>query len=291
LSLVTVEWQDFRKIYPWQKYSAGMEEAQSVAPAQNAFFSSRTDSPSKLNPGLVTPRIIKEMVRDGIFYALGMLLVAAILWWLTVPVFAILPILLAVFCMWFFRDPDRRIPAEPGLLVSPADGKVTDIAPTQMDGKPCTRISIFLNVFDVHVNRSPIAGVIKEVVYQRGKFINAMDAASVDANEQNIVSVEGEGMTVMFKQIAGLIARRIIFDFKAGDTLARGQRVGLIKFGSRTDVIFPLPHDLEVRVGDRVRGGSTVLARMRIPQPDNLPPAPGDTGSAKSAAQKSGVTQ
>ncbi len=231
------------------------------------------------------------MVRDGIFYALGMLLVAAILWWLTVPVFAILPILLAVFCMWFFRDPDRRIPAEPGLLVSPADGKVTDIAPTQMDGKPCTRISIFLNVFDVHVNRSPIAGVIKEVVYQRGKFLNAMDAASVDANEQNIVSVEGEGMTVMFKQIAGLIARRIIFNFKAGDTLARGQRVGLIKFGSRTDVIFPLPHDLEVRVGDRVRGGSTVLARMRLPQPDNLPPAPGDTGSAKSGAQKSGVPQ
>jgi len=231
------------------------------------------------------------MVRDGIFYALGMLLVAAILWWLTVPVFAIVPILLAVFCLWFFRDPDRRIPAEPGLLVSPADGKVTDIAPTQMDGKPCTRISIFLNVFDVHVNRSPIAGVIREVVYQRGKFVNAMDTASVDANEQNIVSVEGEGMTVMFKQIAGLIARRIIFDFKAGDTLARGQRVGLIKFGSRTDVIFPLPHDLEVRVGDRVKGGSTVLARMRIAQPDNLPPAPADTSSAKSGAQKSGVTQ
>jgi phosphatidylserine decarboxylase len=231
------------------------------------------------------------MVRDGIFYALGMLLVAAILWWLTVPVFAIVPILLAVFCLWFFRDPDRRIPTEPGLLVSPADGKITDIVPTQMDGKPCTRISIFLNVFDVHVNRSPIAGVIREVVYQRGKFVNAMDTASVDANEQNIVSVEGEGMTVMFKQIAGLIARRIIFNFKAGDTLARGQRVGLIKFGSRTDVIFPLPHDLDVRVGDRVKGGSTVLARMRIAQPDNLPPAPADTRSAKSGAQKSGVTQ
>jgi phosphatidylserine decarboxylase len=231
------------------------------------------------------------MAREGIFYALGMLVVAAILWWLTVPVFAIFPILLAVFCLWFFRDPDRRIPAEPGLLVSPADGKVTDITPTQMDGKPCTRISIFLNVFDVHVNRSPIAGVIKEVVYQRGKFINAMDAASVDANEQNIVSVEGEGMTVMFKQIAGLIARRIIFDFKAGDTLARGQRVGLIKFGSRTDVIFPLPHDLDVRVGDRVRGGSSVLARMRVAQPGNPPPVPGDTSSTKPGAQKSGVPQ
>ena len=208
------------------------------------------------------------MAREGIFYALGMLVVAAILWWLTVPVFAIFPMLLAVFCLWFFRDPDRRIPTEPGLLVSPADGKVTDIVPTQMDGKPCTRISIFLNVFG-----------------------NAMDAASVDANEQNIVSVEGEGMTVMFKQIAGLIARRIIFDFKAGDTLARGQRVGMIKFGSRTDVIFPLPHDLDVRVGDRVKGGSTVLARMRIAQPGNVPAAPGDTSSVRSGAQKSGVTQ
>lgn len=96
------------------------------------------------------------MVRDGIFYALGMLLVAAVLWWLTVPVFALLPILLAIFFLWFFRDPERQIPAGPGLLVSPADGKVTEIAPTQMDGKPCTRISVFLNVFDVHVNRSPL---------------------------------------------------------------------------------------------------------------------------------------
>ena len=106
------------------------------------------------------------------------------------PVFALVPLLLAGFFMWFFRDPDRRIPTDPGLLVSPADGKVTEIAPTQMDGKPCTRISIFLNVFDVHVNRSPIPGVIKEVVYQRGKFGNAMDAASAKANEQNIVAVE-----------------------------------------------------------------------------------------------------
>lgn len=225
------------------------------------------------------------MVRDGIFYALGMFLVAALLWWLTVPLFALIPILLAAFFLWFFRDPERRIPSDPGLLVSPADGKVTDISPTQMDGKPCTRISIFLNVFDVHVNRSPIAGVIKEVVYQRGKFLNAMDAASVEANEQNIVAVEGEGMTVMFKQIAGLIARRIVFDYKAGDTIARGQRVGLIKFGSRTDVIFPLPHDLAVRVGDRVKGGSSILARVRASQSDN-PPTPDNSGVTRSAVTK-----
>lgn len=231
------------------------------------------------------------MVRDGIFYALGMLLVAAVLWWLTVPVFALFPLLLAIFFLWFFRDPERGIPTEPGLLVSPADGKVTDIAATQMDGKPCTRISIFLNIFDVHVNRTPIAGVIREVVYQRGKFANAMDAASADANEQNIVSVEGEGVTVMFKQIAGLIARRIVFNFKAGDTLARGQRVGLIKFGSRTDVIFPLPHDLAVRVGDRVKGGSSVLARMRVAQPDNPAAPTGDSSSIPSSIQNSRLTK
>jgi phosphatidylserine decarboxylase len=234
------------------------------------------------------------MVRDGIFYALGMLLVAALLWWLTVPVFALFPLLLAMFFLWFFRDPERQIPADPGLLVSPADGKVTEIAPTQMDGKPCTRISIFLNVFDVHVNRSPIEGVIKEVVYQRGKFGNAMDAASAEANEQNIVSLEGEGVTVMFKQIAGLIARRIVFNFKAGDKLARGQRVGMIKFGSRTDVVFPLPHDLCVRVGDRVKGGSSVLARMRVAQPNdpNDPlAATGRSRAVQSAVNKSEVSK
>jgi phosphatidylserine decarboxylase len=230
------------------------------------------------------------MVRDGIFYALGMLLVAAVLWWLTVPVFALFPILLAMFFLWFFRDPDRQIPADPGLLVSPADGKVTEIAPTQMDGKPCTRISIFLNVFDVHVNRSPIEGVIKEVVYQRGKFGNAMDAASAEANEQNIVSLEGEGVTVMFKQIAGLIARRIVFNFKAGDKLARGQRVGMIKFGSRTDVVFPLPHDLCVRVGDRVKGGSSVLARMRVAQP-NSSARTGESRAVQAGVKRSEVSK
>jgi phosphatidylserine decarboxylase len=204
------------------------------------------------------------MVRDGIFYAAGMLLVAALLWWLTVPALAGIPLLLAAFFLWFFRDPERVIPSDDGLIVSPADGKVTDVSPTQLNGKPCTRISIFLNVFNVHVNRSPIAGVIREVVYQRGSFGNAMDAVSAEANEQNIVTVEGEGMVVVFKQIAGLLARRIVFDHKAGEMLARGQRVGLIKFGSRTDVIFPVNRRLSVKVGDHVKGGSSILARVAV---------------------------
>ncbi len=204
------------------------------------------------------------MVRDGLYYALGMLLVAALLWWLTVPALAILPLLLAAFFLWFFRDPERVIPAEPGLIVSPADGKVTEVSPTQFRGRPYTRISIFLSVFDVHVNRAPISGVIQEVVYQRGKFGNAMDPASAEANEQSIVTMEGEGMTLVFKQIAGLLARRIVFNYKAGDTLARGQRVGLIKFASRTDVIFPAPAEICVRVGDHVKGGSSLLARVAV---------------------------
>jgi phosphatidylserine decarboxylase len=204
------------------------------------------------------------MIRDGIFYALGMLLVAAVLWWLTAPAWSVIPGLSALFFLWFFRDPERDIPSEAGLIVSPADGQVTDIAPTQLHGKPCTRISIFLNVFDVHVNRSPISGIIQDVTYRRGKFLNAMDRASAEDNEQNIVTMQGEGMTVVFKQIAGLIARRIVFNHKPGDTLARGQRVGMIKFGSRTDVIFPSPSELAVKTGDRVKGGSTILARMQV---------------------------
>ena len=204
------------------------------------------------------------MIRDGIFYALGMVLVAAVMWWLGVPWLAVIPLLFASFFLWFFRDPERAIPSEAGLIVSPADGKITDISPTQLNGKPCTRISIFLNVFDVHVNRSPVAGVIKEVVYKRGEFANAMGAASSDANEQNIVTIESEGQTVVFKQIAGLLARRIVFTKKVGDTIARGERIGLIKFGSRTDVIFPAPAELRVKTGDRVKGGASILAQVKV---------------------------
>jgi phosphatidylserine decarboxylase len=213
------------------------------------------------------------MVRDGIYYALGMVLVAAAIGWLTHSLtLAVVPILLAAFFLWFFRDPERTVPAGAGLIVSPADGKVTDISSTQLNGVPCTRISIFLNVFDVHVNRSPIAGVIKSAVYKKGEFGNAMAAASADDNEQNIVTLEGEGMTVVFKQIAGLLARRIVFNHKPGEKLARGQRVGLIKFGSRTDVIFPQPADISVKLGDRVKGASSILARARV-APKNPPTA------------------
>lgn len=220
------------------------------------------------------------MVRDGIYYALGMFLVAAAIGWLTHSLFlAFIPLFVAAFFLWFFRDPERTIPSGAGLVVSPADGKVTDVSSTQLNGVACTRISIFLNVFDVHVNRSPISGVIKSAVYKKGQFGNAMSAVSADDNEQNIVTLEGDGMTVVFKQIAGLLARRIVFNHKPGEKLARGQRVGLIKFGSRTDVIFPQPAEISVKIGDRVQGGSSVLARVTAPRQTPASPSRENTGA------------
>jgi len=200
------------------------------------------------------------MVRDGIYYGLALLAVAALLAWLTIPALAAIPLLLAAFFLWFFRDPERRIPAVQGAIVSPADGKITDISALEENGERRTRISIFLNVFDVHVNRSPVSGVIEAVEYHNGQFRNAMGAASADSNEQNVVTIRSDAGRVVMKQIAGLLARRIVFHKQAGDTLERGERVGLIKFGSRTDVIFPATAEMKVRVGDHVQGGSTLLA-------------------------------
>jgi phosphatidylserine decarboxylase len=200
------------------------------------------------------------MVRDGYFYALPLILAAVLISWLTHPLWALPVVFLAAFCLWFFRDPERVVTQVAGAIVSPGDGKVTDVSNVMLAGAERKRISIFLNVFNVHVNRSPIAGTIREVRYQKGKFVNAMDANSAEENEQNIVTVEGEGHTVVFKQIAGLIARRIVFTKKVGDIVARGERVGLIKFGSRVDVLMEPHVQIAVKVGDHVRGASTVLA-------------------------------
>src|SRR5580658_8802677 len=203
------------------------------------------------------------MVRDGYLYAFPLIAAAILLGWLASPVWAVLPILLAAFFLWFFRDPERAIPQEAGAVVSPGDGKVTDVSPVVVGGEKQTRISIFLSVFNVHVNRSPIAGVVRDVRYQRGKYLNAMNQASAELNEQNIVTVEGDGQTVVFKQIAGLLARRIVFNPKVGDRLQRGQRVGLIKFGSRVDVLFDASARVNVKIGDTVEGGASVLAYLQ----------------------------
>jgi phosphatidylserine decarboxylase len=204
------------------------------------------------------------MVRDGYFYALPLIAVAVLLGWLTRPAWAVIPCLLAMFFLWFFRDPERAIPQDADAVVSPGDGKVTDVSIVMVGNERQTRISIFLSVFDVHVNRCPIAGVVREVRYQRGQFLNAMNAASAEQNEQNIVTVEGDGQKVVFKQIAGLLARRIVFYPKVGDRLERGQRVGLIKFGSRVDVLLDASARMKVKSGDRVKGGASVLAYLQL---------------------------
>ena len=205
------------------------------------------------------------MVRDGYIYGLSLLAVAVVLVWATGHwAWGIAPVLLAAFFLWFFRDPQRTIPTGPGLIVSPGDGLVTETVTISTPDGPRQRISIFLSVFDVHVNRSPMAGVLTQVRYQKGQYLNAMNPASADRNEQNIATVRGEGVEVTFKQIAGLLARRIVFNHREGERLERGQRVGLIKFGSRVDVILPAEAELRVKPRQRVKGGESVLAALPV---------------------------
>jgi len=197
------------------------------------------------------------MVRDGIYYALGFTAAGVLISWLLGPAPAVPLFLLAAFCAWFFRDPERPIPVG-SVAVSPADGKV--VAVVKEGGR--TRISIFLNIFDVHVNRSPVSGIITEYVYQKGKFLVASQEAASADNEQTIITIRSQdGTLVVFKQIAGLIARRIIFTKKPGDLVQTGERIGLIKFGSRVDVILGPEWAIEVSTGARVSAGSSILAR------------------------------
>jgi len=219
------------------------------------------------------------MVRDGYYHGLVLVGTAVLVGWLTNPAWAVIPILLAAFFLWFFRDPHRVIPSDPGAVVSPADGKVTDVSVVKLEGRPFKRVSIFLNVFDVHVNRSPLSGVVRGAHYQAGKFLNAMNPASADSNEQNTVTLEGEGHTIIFKQIAGLLARRIVFTKKIGDTVERGERVGLIKFGSRTDVLLEPSAAVAVKVGDRVKGGSSIVAFLQSEQKEMAGTAAGQKQS------------
>lgn len=217
------------------------------------------------------------MVRDGIYYGAGMFVVAAVAFWLGGWPWTIVPLLLAAYLLWFFRDPERQTPNVPGVVISPADGKITDIVTIQAGGQPYTRVSIFMSLLSVHVNRAPISGVIEAIEYRRGKFLNAMDAASAEQNEQNIVTLRGEdGQTVVFKQIAGLLARRIIFRKQVGDRVERGERVGLIKFGSRLDVIMAPQAVLKVRLGDSVHAGSSILAQLPVAVPGDTAPAAAD---------------
>jgi phosphatidylserine decarboxylase len=204
------------------------------------------------------------IVATGIYYALGLIAGGIVIGWLAGPWFGLPLYLGAAFCLWFFRDPERRIPAGP-VAVSPADGRVVMV---KREGVESTRISIFLNVFDVHVNRTPVGGVIRKVQYQKGLFLAANRERCSAENEQNVVTVEtDDGARVTFKQIAGLIARRIVFTKQPGDVVQTGERIGLMKFGSRMDVIFGPEWEVVVRAGMRVVAGATVIARRRELEP------------------------
>ncbi|TCK72089.1 phosphatidylserine decarboxylase [Acidipila rosea] len=204
------------------------------------------------------------MVRDGYFYGLALIAVAVLVWFLTGSLaWPVFPLLLAAFFLWFFRDPERQTPQEPGLIISPADGKVTRLERVRTPEGERIHISIFLSVFNVHVNRSPSSGVLRNVTYQKGLYLNALNPDSAEKNEQmRVVLDSDEGYSVSFKMIAGLLARRIVFNYKTGDRLQRGQRVGLIKFGSRVDVMLPSNALTRIKMGDTVKGASTVLAEI-----------------------------
>src|ERR1700679_1240936 len=201
------------------------------------------------------------MVRDGLYYGISLLVVSVIVWfgthWLSL---AAVPVLLAVFFLWFFRDPNRKVPTGEGLIVSPGDGKVEEAEWIETTAGNRVRVTIFLNVFDVHVNRVPVGGTVTLVEHREGQFLNAMKAESAVLNEQTMITIDTGEYAVSFKQIAGLLARRIVCNLKVGDRVERGQRIGVIKFGSRVDVLIPAAANLKVKTGSPVKGGSTVLA-------------------------------
>jgi len=171
-------------------------------------------------------------------------------------------VFLALFVFYFFRNPSRMIPMEPGVVVSPADGRVVVVKEEENGGRPGQRISIFLAIWNVHVNRSPAAGTIQRIEYKPGKFLAAWAEHASLENEQNVFTLSSEYGEIVFKQIAGWVARRVVAWKRTGDSVARGELVGLVRFGSRVDLWLPESAEIAVKVGDQVKGGSSVVARM-----------------------------
>ena len=202
------------------------------------------------------------MVKDGYKFAAAPFLLGAIAlafrWnWLGGVL-----IFLGLFVLFFFRDPERTPPSDPATIVSPADGRVMAVVEETLRGNPGRRISVFLSVFNVHVNRSPIRGMVEDVEYRKGQFIAAYKESSSENNEQNALTIgDTLGKKLKVVQIAGVLARRIVCRVKRGDALEAGERFGIIMFGSRVDVLLPIGARLEVGEGQRVTGGETILAR------------------------------
>lgn len=205
-----------------------------------------------------------RIVRDGYLYILVPLAFVVLFLWLGLWPLAIAFAVLAAFMAFFFRDPTREAPDDSNVVVSPADGRVTRVsAIDETNESSSTLVSIFLSPFDVHINRSPIAGEIISVSYMRGKFLIATDEKASLVNEQNVLTIKGDRITVVCKQIAGIVARRIVCWKQAGEHVALGEKIGLIKFSSRTDLVLPANVEVLVNVGTRVRGGTTIIGRIR----------------------------
>jgi phosphatidylserine decarboxylase len=195
------------------------------------------------------------IARDGFRFLIPLLILTVASFWLAWVGFGVFLLLLTSFVAFFFRNPPRTIPEDPSIIVSPADGKVVKIDRVGS----VTKVSIFLSLFNVHVNRSPIAGNIEALDYRKGKFKAAYNHDASVENERNVIMVSNGRIKLVFIQIAGVVARRIVFWKRIGDTVAKGDLVGLIRFGSRVDILFPAGTEVTVAVGDRVRGGSSPI--------------------------------
>jgi phosphatidylserine decarboxylase len=207
------------------------------------------------------------MVKEGYYFGLPPLALAALAFFFHYVIAAAILVFLAAFVFYFFRDPNRSVPADdPSALVSPADGRIVVVTDEshnlRPDGRPGIRISIFLAIWNVHVNRSPEAGTITNLDYRPGKFLAAMRERASLENEQNVISLSTSSGEIVFKQIAGLIARRVVCWKKPGDIVQRGERIGLVRFGSRVDLWVPRGSEVLVKLGDNVKGGSSILARL-----------------------------
>lgn len=206
------------------------------------------------------------VVKEGYIFAAAPILLGALafafgrellLWQVAGAVF----LFLGAFILYFFRDPNRETPADPSAVVSPADGRVLVVADEMLDGRAGRRISIFLAIWNVHVNRSPLAGRISRIDYRPGRFHMAMKSEASVENEQNVIYLQTARGEIVCKQIAGMIARRVVLWKKSGEEVGRGERIGIVRFGSRMDVWLPRDAEIVVKPGDHVAGGSSILAR------------------------------
>ncbi|MBI4481714.1 MAG: phosphatidylserine decarboxylase [Acidobacteria bacterium] len=208
------------------------------------------------------------MAKDGLRFLIPLALLTALSFVVQLPALGLVFLALTLFMAFFFRDPERETDEAEDRMIAPADGKVIwqgeEANPLYPENR-CKKLSIFLSPWDVHVNRSPVDGLIRKVVHQRGQFKAAFLPETSEVNEQNVIEIQGRDTTVVMKQIAGILARRCVLWVREGETVRRGQRIGMIRFGSRTDVLMPAGAEFLVQLGEKVKAGETAIARISPP--------------------------